>query len=193
MKQEPINTEIFIKNMVCPRCIMVVNKCLTKQHLTIISIELGKAVVKEYLSNTKKNIIAKELELLGFELLSNKKTKIIERIKNVVIAFVHYQKNNLHQNLSDYIAYSLHQEYSYLSKIFSEHENSTIEQYFIAQKIEKVKELLSYGELTLNEIAYSLNYSSSAYLSTQFKQITGMTPSKYKTMTHKNRKSLDAI
>jgi len=193
MEKDTANTELCIKNMVCPRCIEAVKHFLERQHYTIISIELGKAVIKETISKEERNNIAIGLKQLDFKLLDDKKEKTIEQIKNIVVDFVHYQENNLRENLSDYIVSKLHQDYSTLSKIFSENEKMTIEKYFILQKIEKIKELLSYGELNLNEIAFKLNYSSPAYLSAQFKKVTGLTPSQYKNSTNKNRKSLDSI
>lgn len=179
--------------MVCPRCISAVDNLLKQNGIEIVNIELGKAEIKGSLSKEQKRLLQKELYDLGFELLDDKITRRVEQIKNAIIDFVHYQSNNVNMNLSDYIVSKLHQDYFSLSKIFSENENTTIEKYFILQKIERIKELLSYNELTLNEIALEMNYSSAAYLSTQFKQITGMTPSQYKLSETKNRKSLDSI
>ncbi|MBR1774318.1 MAG: helix-turn-helix transcriptional regulator [Bacteroidales bacterium] len=184
---------LYIKNMVCPRCVAAVDNFLKSNNFNVLSVELGKAVIDKEINSKEKDIIAKGLTDLGFELLDDRKTKTVERIKNAVVEFVHYQEDNLNQNLSDYIVSKLHSDYSSLSKMFSEQENITIEKYFIAQKTEKVKELLSYGELTLNEIAFKLNYSSAAYLSAQFKQVTGMTPSQYKASKSKDRKFLDSI
>ena len=188
-----METEIRIKNMVCPRCVAAVDNFLKSNNFNVLSVELGKAVIDKEINPVDKDIIAKGLKDLGFELMDGKKSRTVEQIKNCVIEFVHYQEGNLNQNLSDYIVSKLHSDYSSLSKMFSEQENITIEKYFIAQKTEKVKELLSYGELTLNEIAFKLNYSSPAYLSAQFKQVTGMTPSQYKASKSKDRKFLDSI
>ncbi len=179
--------------MVCPRCIFAVDNLLKQNGIDIVKIELGKAEIKGSLSKEQKRLLQKELNDLGFELLDDKITRRVEQIKNAIIDFVHYQSNNVNMNLSDYIVSKLHQDYFSLSKIFSENESTTIEKYFILQKIERIKELLSYNELTLNEIALEMNYSSAAYLSTQFKQITGMTPSQYKLSETKNRKCLDSI
>ena len=193
MVQDNGHSIIYIKNMVCPRCIFAVDNLLKQNGIDIVKIELGKAEIKGSLSKEQKRLLQKELNDLGFELLDDKITRRVEQIKNAIIDFVHYQSNNVNMNLSDYIVSKLHQDYFSLSKIFSENESTTIEKYFILQKIERIKELLSYNELTLNEIALEMNYSSAAYLSTQFKQITGMTPSQYKLSETKNRKCLDSI
>ena len=170
-----------------------VRSLLEEENLPVKTVELGKAVVNADISSVQKDNIKNKLIQQGFELLDDRKTIICGQIKNAVIEFVHYQEDNININLSDFIVSKLHQDYSSLSKLFSEEEHTTIEKYFIAQKIEKIKELLSYGELTLNEIAFKLNYSSSAYLSSQFKSVTGMTPSQYKSSANKNRKPLDSI
>ncbi|MBQ7984079.1 MAG: helix-turn-helix transcriptional regulator [Bacteroidales bacterium] len=188
-----MKTELYIKNMVCPRCIAAVENLLNSNRLPVDTVELGKAVVNCNLSEMQLQQLGKELQLLGFELLDDRKKRICEQIKNAVVEFVHYQKGSSNLNLSDYIADRLHCDYSALSKIFSETENTTIEKYLIAQKTEKVKELLSYGELNLNQIADRLNYSSAAYLSSQFKAVTGMTPSQYKNSPHNKRLPLDSI
>ena len=193
MKQKDAINIIHIKNMVCPRCIAAVEKLLKKENFAVQSVELGKAVILGNIDKEQKRVLADGLKELGFELLDDRKTRIIEEIKTAVIEFVHYQENNLNINLSDFIVSKLHQDYTALSKLFSDNEQTTIEKYFIAQKVEKVKELLSYGELTLNEIAFKLNYSSSAYLSAQFKQVTGMTHSQYKSSDLQNRRTLDSI
>lgn len=188
-----MKSEIFIKNMVCPRCITAVEKVLTEQNIPFQSVQLGKAIIEENLDKHKKDSLAKNLQNEGFELLDDKKTKISEQIKNTIVEFVHYQNKNMKQNLSDYLSSKFNMDYSSLSKLFSSQEKITIEKYLIKQKIERAKELLSYDEKTLNEIAYELNYSSSAYLSAQFKAVTGITPSKYKELKPDDRKSLDAI
>jgi AraC-like DNA-binding protein len=126
-------------------------------------------------------------------LLEDKKTQIAEQIKTTIINLVHYTKEPLKINLSAYLSEQLKLEYTNLSGIFSEMENQTIEKYFIAQKIEKAKEMLTYGELTLSEIAYQLNYSSVAHLSAQFKKVTGITPSVYKAASTDSRKTLDKV
>ena len=139
----------------------------------------------------------KELEKvlipLGFEIIDDKKSRVIEQIKNVIIDLVHHQDNETKNNLSDVLSKELHHDYNYLSNLFSEVEGTTIEKYFIAQKIEKVKELLVYDELSLSEIAFRLNYSSAAYLSNKFKKVTGLTPSHFKQVKEDKRKPLDKV
>ena len=186
-------TTLFIKNMVCNRCIMVVQNELDKLGLDVKNIKLGEVTLDKEPTTDEKNKLDKALILLGFELIDDKKSRVIEKIKNVIIDLVHHQDNNTKTNLSDVLSSQLHHDYNYLSNLFSEVEGTTIEKYFIAQKIEKVKELLVYDELSLSEIAFRLNYSSVAYLSNQFKKVTGLTPSHFKQIREDKRKSLDEV
>lgn len=179
--------------MVCNRCILVVQNELDKLGLEAKNIALGVVTLTEEPSVETKNIFEKELIKLGFELIDDKRSRIIEKIKNVIIELVHHQDNNTKNNLSDVLSTQLHLDYKYLSNLFSEVEGTTIEKYFIAQKIEKIKELLVYDELTLSEIAFRLNYSSVAYLSNQFKKVTGLTPSHFKQISEVKRKPLDKV
>lgn len=185
--------KLYIKNMVCNRCKMVVNSELEKLGLTPVSVELGEVEIAENSIEPIKDVLLKQLQALGFDLIDDKKSRIIEKTKNVIIDFVHYQNNDLKVNLSEKLSEELHYDYNYLSNLFSEVEGTTIEKYFIAQKIEKVKELLVYDELSLSEIAFQLNYSSVAYLSNQFKKVTGLTPSHFKQIKHDKRKTLDEV
>ncbi|MBC6110118.1 helix-turn-helix domain-containing protein [Pedobacter fastidiosus] len=185
--------KLHIKNMVCNRCKMVVKAELEKLGFNPISVELGEVSIAENISAVDKLKIAEKLNIFGFELLEDKKTQIAEQVKTTIIDLVHYTKEPLKINLSLYLSERLNLEYSSLSAVFSEIENQTIEKYFIAQKIEKAKEMLTYGELTLSEIAFQLNYSSVAHLSSQFKKVTGLTPSGFKTETSDKRKTLDEI
>lgn len=185
--------KLYIKNMVCGRCIMVVKSKLEKLGLNLLSIQLGEVEIKENITKNQKDTLAKQLLSLGFELIDDKKSKTIEKIKNLIVDVVHYKNNELKTNLSDYLATHLLQDYNTLSNLFSEVEGTTIEQYFIAQKIEKVKELLMYNELSLSEIAFQLNYSSVAYLSNQFKKVTGFTPTYFKQLKDKKRKQIEAL
>ncbi len=172
---------------------MVVKAELEKLGFNPISVELGKVSLSENISNDDKSKIAEKLNHFGFELLEDKKTQVTEQIKTSIIDLIHYSKEPLKINLSAYLSQQINIEYNQLSAIFSEVENQTIEKYFIAQKIEKAKEMLTYGELTLSEIAYQLNYSSVAHLSAQFKKVTDLTPSAYKNQTSDKRKTLDEI
>ncbi len=185
--------KLYIKNMVCNRCIMVVRQEMEKLGHTVQHIELGEVVVAEELNDSQKELAGRALAALGFELIDDKKARIIEKIKVLIIDLVHYQHNMLKYNISELLSRELNHEYSYISRLFSEVEGVTIEKYFIAQKIEKVKELLVYDELTLSEIAEMLNYSSVAYLSNQFKKVTGLTPTHFKNLKQAKRIPLDQV
>ena len=184
---------IFIKNMVCDRCIMVVQNELEKLGLDAKNIKLGEVILSKEITSLEKENLSKTLEPLGFEVIDDKKGRIIEKIKNIIIDLVHQQDSDVKTNLSDVLSDKLHHDYNYLSNLFSEVEGTTIEKYFIAQKVEKVKELLVYDELSLSEIAKRLNYSSVAYLSNQFKKVTGLTPSHFKQIKEDKRKPLDKV
>ncbi|MGF7023648.1 helix-turn-helix domain-containing protein [Sphingobacterium sp. HSC-15S19] len=184
---------IFIKNMVCDRCIMVVQNELEKLGLDAKNIKLGEVILSKEITSLEKENLSKTLEPLGFEVIDDKKGRIIEKIKNIIIDLVHHQDSDVKTNLSDVLSDKLHHDYNYLSNLFSEVEGTTIEKYFIAQKVEKVKELLVYDELSLSEIANRLNYSSVAYLSNQFKKVTGLTPSHFKQIKKDKRKPLDKV
>lgn len=184
---------IFIKNMVCNRCILVVQNELDKLDIKTKNIKLGEVTVDEPISGELKIKLENALIPLGFEIIDDKKSRLIEQIKNRIIQIVHYQNNEQKMNLSDVLSAELHHDYNYLSNLFSEIEGTTIEKYLIAQKIEKVKELLVYDELTLSEIADRLNYSSVAYLSNQFKKVTGLTPSHFKQIKEDKRNPLDQV
>jgi len=184
---------LFIKNMVCNRCIMVVQNELDKLGLSAMSIKLGEIIFEKEPTTEEKKHLAEALSALGFEVIDDKKSRIIEKIKNIIIDLVHHQDNDSKSNLSDVLSNELRHDYNYLSNLFSEVEGTTIEKYFIAQKIERVKELLVYDELSLSEIAFQLNYSSVAYLSNQFKKTTGLTPSHFKQIKEEKRKPLDKV
>lgn len=172
---------------------MVVKSELEKLGLYPISVELGEVEIDSAIDDKEKETIKITLASFGFELLENKKSIVIEKVKNAIVDLVHNKNNELNINLSDYLSKLLLQEYSSISTLFSEVEGITIEQYFIAQKIERVKELLVYNELTLSEIAFQLNYSSTAHLSNQFKKVTGFTPSYFKQLKDKKRKQIEEL
>ena len=159
---------LFIKNMVCNRCILVVSKML-------------------------KNLNFNPLEALGFELLDDKRHRLIEQIRTAIIELVHYENNLSKLKLSEYLSGKCHYDYSLLSKLFSEENGISIEKYYIAQKVERIKELLIYDELTIGEIATQLQYSSVAHLSSQFRQVTGMSPSEFKRLKGNKRSPLDKV
>lgn len=184
---------LFIKNMVCNRCIMVVKAELDKLGLHAMSVGLGEVILNDELVEEERKQLEAVLIPLGFELINNKKIRIIEKIKNIIIELVHHKDNDTKTNLSELLSTRLNHDYNYLSNLFSEVESTSIEKYFIAQKIEKVKELLVYDELSLSQIAFRLNYSSVAYLSNQFKKVTGLTPSQFKQIRAEKRKPLDEV
>ena len=185
--------KIYIKNMVCSRCKMVVKSELEKLGLQLLSVELGEVETIKPITSEQKFAIEEQMKSFGFEVIDDKKSRIIDKIKTLIIELVHQHNAQLNINLSDYLSNHLAQDYSSLSNLFSEVEDSTIEKYFIHQKIEKVKELLLYDELSLNQIAYQMNYSSVAYLSNQFKKVTGFTPSHYKQLKDKKRKQIEDL
>lgn len=188
------SSTLHIKNMVCNRCIKVVNDELTRLGYSIKSIELGEVRLKESPDEIDLDKIRQVLAENGFELIDDRKSQLINRIKTLIIEFVHYDHQKpQHVNLSDFLARELEHDYSYLSRLFSSVEGVTIEKYLIHQKIEKVKELLVYGELSLNEISYQLGYSSVQHLSNQFKKVTGLTPSHFKRIGKDRRNPLDKV
>ena len=179
--------------MVCDRCKMAVNKTLRQVGLEPVEVDLGVVRVAGVPGESQLAQLREGLEALGFELLDNRRLQTIEQIKAGIIKLVHYLDNQTSLNLSGFLQQELHQDYSTLSKLFSEYTSKTIERYYIEQRIERVKELLTYDEKTLTEIALQMNYSSVAYLSSQFKSVTGMTPSQFKTLRRQGRKGLDTI
>jgi AraC family transcriptional regulator len=185
---------LYIKNMVCDRCIMVVKQQLENAGFQLNTISLGSAVVQPEPDNDQLNAIASALKLFGFELIDNEKGRVVQRIKDLIIERVHYSDlADTRLSISEHLSARMHKDYTYLSRMFSESEDTTIEKCIIQQKIEKVKELLEYGELNMNEIAWKMGYSSSAHLSAQFKSITGLTPSQFKTYNQGQRKPIDKI
>lgn len=164
-------TELYIKNMVCDRCIKVVTGVLNDIGLEAQNIQLGKATLKKQPTAEQMHTVQESLQAEGFELLDDHRIKLVEQIKQLIINLVHYSHlDEFKENLSYYLSKKLQRDYHYLTNLFSSIENTTVEQYFILQKIEKVKELLVYDELSLSEIAYQLGYSSVAHLSSQFKK-----------------------
>lgn len=176
-----LTTTLIVKNMVCPRCITAVERIVDQLDIALHSIELGKITVGvKSLDNNKMQLLSKALLEEGFDLLDNNQAQLIEQIKTSIIALVHHQDEMLKMNLSAFLSDKFSKDYKSLSTLFSEQENTTIEKYYIAQRIERAKELLSYGELSVKEIAHNLHYSNVAHLSTQFKKVTGFTPSQFK-------------
>ena len=184
---------LYIKNMVCDRCKMAVVNELERQGVVFQSVELGEVILKEQPAKSTLDAFKVGIEQLGFELIDDKKSKIIEKIKAEVIQTIRQPDTKIKTNFSIHLAQKLGKDYSSLSSLFSEVEGTTIEQYMIHQRIERAKELLVYDELTLSQIANQLNYSSVAHLSNQFKKITGLTPSHFKGIRSKARKPLDKV
>jgi YesN/AraC family two-component response regulator len=184
-----------IKNMVCDRCIMTVRRELQDLGCEVKDVSLGTAILADLPDEMSIDAIEKALQRQGFELIRESKKVVIEEIKTELIAYLKLlEENSDPPKLSKFLANSLHRNYSYLSNLFSEQEETTIEQYFIRLKIERVKELLSYEEMTLSQIAWKLNYSSVQYLSNQFKKITGSTVSSYrKQLSDGGRQPLDTV
>lgn len=184
---------IYIKNMVCPRCIESVKKVCDTLEINAIDINLGLVKLEKELSSDERITLSKALHSNGFELLESQNTKIINKIKSIIIEQIHYKNEALTVNFSSLLSEKLNQEYSYLSRLFSSEEGLTIERFIVKQKIEKVKGLIFNKEFTLSEIAHQMNYSSVAHLSSQFKKETGLTPSEFKNLSQPNLKPLDSL
>ena len=186
---------IHIKNMVSRSCIRVVKESLEKTgFIKVLRIKLGEAQIRYDGQIATPQLLNEILQKEGFELIEDNSKKLIERIKTSVIQLIFYgsNTNSIIRN-SDYLSDRLGHPYAYLSKLFSEKTNSTLEKYIILIKIEKIKELISYGEMTLSEIAFQMGYSSVQYLSNQFRQVTGLSVTEYKSLRKRDRKLLSAI
>jgi len=188
-----LTVKIFIKNMVCYRCQIVVKNELDKLGFKYSDVKIGEADLVDDLQAEDLERLDKELNKAGLQLLSCKKTILIEKIKNAIIELAHYSDDHIKVNLSDYLSEKLHYDYTYLANIFSEAKGITIEKFFLTHKIEKVKELILYNEYTISEIARKMNYSSVAHLSKQFKKITGITPTHFKMTKNNKRDTLESI
>ncbi len=179
--------------MVSLRCKMMVKEELAKLGLHFLAVDLGIVDIKEEISDEQRELLRINLQRSGLELLDDKRTIIIERIKNIITEMVHYSDELPKINYSDFISEKLGYDYVYLSNIFSEVKGITIQQFIIIHKIERVKELMLYDELSLTEISYRLHYSSVAHLSNQFKKVTGLAPSFYKELKEKRRMNLEDV
>ena len=186
--------KLHIKNMVCNRCKMVVEQFLEASNFKVSNLELGYVTVSPSPSEEDLLKISQGLNALGFELIVNEKDKIIEQVKNIIIETIqNIEEVDEFPNLPTLLSDKITKDYASISRLFSEREGITLEKFIIQQKVEKIKELLQDNELNINEIAWKLGYSSSAHLSSQFKNITHLTPSAYKINSSKSRKSLDEI
>ena len=183
--------KLLIKNMVCPRCVSAAKDVLVSEGLTVKSISLGDAEIEEELTGEQRLSIARKLQDIGFELLDDPRSQLVEQIRISVMQWV--RMGGERPKMSDYLSRQLNKDYSLLSKLFSEVRGITIERFAIVHRIEYAKELLCYSQLATSEIAYKLGYSSPAHLSSQFKQVTGMTPKEFRSLGTHDRVSLDAL
>lgn len=184
---------LHIKNMVCDRCIMVVRQQLDALNLDYKNVQLGQVELRSEPTPQQVESLRANLEATGFELLDDKKARIVERIKNVIVSLVHRDQEEMNLKLSAILEDKLQLDYHYLTTLFSSVEGVTIERYAILQRIERVKELLMYDEESLSGIAFEMGYSSVQHLSQQFKKITGLTPSQFRQLKENRRKPLDKV
>jgi AraC-like DNA-binding protein len=187
------SVKLYIKYMVSIRCKMVVKDVLKKLGLHYTIVDLGEVNVMENITDQQREQIRIELRKSGLELMDDKKSILIERIKNIIVEMIHYSDELPKINFSIYLSEKLKHDYTYMANLFSDTEGVTIEHYILLHKIERVKELILYDELNLSEIAWKMHYSSVAHLSSQFKKITGLTPSYFKSLKHKRRNTLDNV
>jgi AraC-like DNA-binding protein len=185
--------KLYIKYMVSHRCKIMVKEELKKLGLHFVIVELGMVEILEDITSEKREQLKINLDKSGLELLDDKRSILVESIKIVIIEMIHYSEEELKINYSDYISEKLGYDYTYLANVFSEVKGITIQQFIILNKIERVKELILYDELSLSEISFRLNYSSAAHLSNQFKKITGLTPAYFKGITNKRRRNIEDL
>jgi len=183
--------KLYIKNMVCPRCIDTVHNIFNDLNIETSSIDLGEVVTRANVTKSQKEELETILRDKGFELLEDNKSKLISRIKSIIIEQIHHSEEVLSVNFSSLLSDHLNHEYSSLSRLFSSVEGITIERFVLKQRIERIKEFIIYNELTFSEIAFRMNYSSIAHLSAQFKKETGMTPTQFKNLKFRNRFSYE--
>jgi len=193
IQRKGIHLKLYIKYMVSNRCKMAVKEILKKLGLHFVVVDLGEIDIMEDISGNRLENFRIALSDGGFELMDDTKAILIERIINVIIQMVHHTEEMIKINFSEFLSEKLSHDYNYMSKIFSEVKGITIQQFIIIHKIEKIKELLLYGELNLTEISYRLNYSSVSHLSNQFRKVTGLSPSDFKHLKSKKRSSIEDI
>ncbi len=185
--------KIYVKNMACESCKVVVKEALEELDITPVKVELGEIETKEDISKDDKIQLNRKIKKVGLELLEKKQGVLIEKIRKIMIDYVYKSDDKPNIKFSVLLSEELNYSYSYLANFFSEVEATTIEQYIIALKIERIKELIIFGEDTFSEIAHKLHYSSVAHLSSQFKKVTGLTPSHFKTLKEKRRIAIQNI
>ncbi len=179
--------------MVSNRCKLAVKAELTKLGLHFIVVDLGEVEIMEDITPEQREQLKSSLSKVGFELMDNKKAVLIEKIRNVVIQMIHYSEEIMKTNFSDYLSQKLNYDYTYLSNLFSEVQGITIEQFIISHKVERIKELINYGDLNISQIAWKMNYSSVAHLSNQFKKVTGLSPTQFKQLRNNIRSPIEEI
>ncbi|MDP2335192.1 MAG: AraC family transcriptional regulator [Bacteroidota bacterium] len=185
--------KLYIKYMVSNRCKLTVKEELKKLGLHFIVVDLGEVEIMENLTADQREQVKTALLSCGFELMDDKRAILIERIKNVIIEMVHHSDEIIKTNFSNYLSEKLNHDYTYLANLFSEVQGTTIEQFVISHKIERIKELIIYGEQNITEIAWKMNYSSVAHLSNQFKKVTGLSPSHFKQLKDKRRSPIEDV
>jgi AraC-like DNA-binding protein len=185
--------KLFIKYMVSLRCKMMVKEELKKLGLHYMVVDLGEVEIMETLSAEQREQLKSALLDSGLELMDDKRAILIEKIKNIIIEMVHHSDEMIKVNFSDFLSEKLNHDYTYLANLFSEVQGTTIEQFMISHKVERIKELIIYDELNISEIAWKMNYSSVAHLSNQFKKVTGLSPSHFKQLKDKRRSPLEDI
>jgi AraC-like DNA-binding protein len=185
--------KLFIKYMVSNRCKMAVKTALKTLGFHFIVVDLGEVEIMETISADQRELLVIALGKSGLELMDDKRAILIEKIKNAIIEMVHHSDELIKINFSDFISKKLNHDYTYLANLFSEVQGTTIEQFIISHKIERIKELIIYDELNITEIAWKMNYSSVAHLSNQFKKVTGLTPSHFKQLKDKRRSPIEEI
>jgi AraC-like DNA-binding protein len=185
--------KLFIKYMVTRRCQTAVKEVLKDLGLHYIMVDLGEVDIMEDLSEEQREQVRAGLHKSGLELLDDKKTILIEKVKSIIIEMVHSSNDQIKTNFSDYLSQKLNYDYTYLANLFSEVQGSTIQQFVIIHKVERIKELIMYDELNITEIAFMMNYSSVAHLSNQFKKTTGLSPSQFRSFKSRKRNPIEDV
>lgn len=185
--------QLYIRNMVCDRCLMAVRQVLNDEGIEYRHLQLGEVELSAPLTAEQLERLSVQLKSIGFELLDDKKSRMVEKIKSTIISIIHHSDDELNLKLSAMLTDKLGKDYHYLTTLFSSVEGITIEKYAILQRIEKVKELMMYNEMTLSDIAFDMGYSSVQHLSQQFKKTTGLTPTQFRELKENTRKPIDKI
>ncbi len=185
--------KLYIKYMVSNRCKMAVKEELKKLGLHFVVVDLGEVDIMEKITQEERELLKVGLRNSGLELMDDRRAVLIEKIKNVIIEMIHHSDELIKTNFSTYLSEKLNLDYTYLANLFSEVQGTTIEQFIISHKVERIKELITYDELNITEIAWKMNYSSVAHLSNQFKKVTGLSPTHFKQLKDKRRSPIEDI